>query len=93
MQPMHAFGAKPGDGRQCSECRGRPGFDLGKSLELPSFYDLANLSREIFADPGQANQGLAIGNHLGCALRQVLDRQRGAAIGANAKRIGPFDLE
>ena len=93
VQPMHALRTKARNRCQRRQCRRSPRLDLGQSAKPPRLHDLGYFAREIFADPGQAHQGLALGNHLGCALRQVLDGQRGAAVGANAKRVSPFDLE
>jgi hypothetical protein len=60
---------------------------------MPRVDDLGDLAREILANPRQSDEGLALRHHLCRALRQVLDGQSRAAVGANAKWIGPFDLE
>ena len=55
--------------------------------------ELGDLARQVGADARQLCQILAAGNDLGGAARQVLDRARGSAVGANTERIGAFDLE
>ena len=54
---------------------------------------LRDFARQIGADARELCKILPISNEVGGAARKILDRARGSAVGANAERIGTFDLE
>ena len=55
--------------------------------------DLADLAGEVGADAGQPGQVVAAFHQHARLLRQVAQDARGIAIGADAERIGPLDLQ
>jgi hypothetical protein len=55
--------------------------------------DFADFARQVGADPGQPRQLLAGGNQAGEIGAQLFDGAGGVAVGANAERVGLFEIE
>ena len=93
VQRPHALGTEARHLQQLGDRRRQL---LAQPLEQPAAAgvdDLGDARGEVGADAGQPVEIGALGDHRLHAAPHVADRARRVAIGADAKRIGAFDLE
>lgn len=93
IEHLHPLRADAGDAQELGDRRRhRPAQPVERG-RMPGCCDLADLAREVRADPGQPGERLALGQCAGNVELQIADEARRVAIGAHAKRVRVADLE
>ncbi len=93
VQHLDALGPQPGYLQQFGDGRRQFLAQAIQQAAMSGADDLGDLAGEIATDAGQAGQVVAALHQHARLLRQVTHDARGIAIGTDAKRVRPLDLQ
>ena len=94
VQLGRPLGPQAGHAKDGQHALGNLGQQFFEHRQRAGFHQRGHFLRQVLADAFDiGKRPLGIGHDVGRRFRQVVDRPRGVAIGADSERIGPLELQ